>query len=211
MFERFRSLFRLLPEGQGPAAPWIDARMAGVAGYEELMTSAAGCSFDNGLYRLHSAVTGLAGQEDADAAFPEYSGRLAVFGFDWLGRQFALDSGRVENGEPLVMMLEPGTGEALEIPVGFVWFHDEEIVDYRNEALASEFFASWATANPDAVPLGASECVGYRVPLFLGGRDTVDNLEVTDFDVYWTITGQMRIQAKDLPAGTPIRGVTIDE
>jgi hypothetical protein len=110
-----------------------------------------------------------------------------------------------------VMMLEPGTGEALEIPSGFVSFHDEEFVDYRNEALASEFFASWATANPGAVPLQASECVGYRVPLFLGGRDTVDNLEVTDFDVYWTITGQLSIQARNLPAGTPIQGVTIDE
>ena len=39
----------------------------------------------------------------------------------------------------------------------------------------------------------------------VSGRDTVDNLEVSDFDVYWTITGQMRVQAKDLPAGTPIR------
>lgn len=211
MFERFRSQFRLLPEAQQAAAPWDDGRLGAVTGYVELMGSVAGCSFENGLYRLHSAETGPVGQEGADVAFPEYAGRLSVFGFDWLGRQFAVDFGRLDNGEPLVMLLEVGTGEALEIPVSFVGFHDEELVDYRNEALASEFFASWSSVHSDAVPLKSSECVGYRVPLFLGGRDTVENLEVTDFDVYWTVTGQMRVQSKDLPAGTSIRGVSTEE
>ena len=211
MFERFRSQFRLLPEGQQPVAPWDDGRLGAVTGHAELMASAAGCTFEGGLYRLHSAETGPVGQKVADAAFPEHAGRLSVFGFDWLGRQFALDFGRLEAGEPRVMMLEPGTGEALEIPVGFVLFHDEEIVDYRDEALASEFFESWLTAHPGGAALEVSQCVGYRVPLFLGGRDTVDNLEVTDFDAYWSITGQLRVQTKDLAAGTPFRGVSIQE
>jgi hypothetical protein len=65
--------------------------------------------------------------------------------------------------------------------VGSVSFHDEEIVDYRNEALASESFASWATANPDAVPLGASDCAGYRVPLFLGVATPSDSCHVGRF------------------------------
>jgi hypothetical protein len=211
MFERFRSEFRLLPEGQQPAPLWDDGRLGAVRGYTALMGSAAGCTFENGLYRLHSAETGPVGQADADAAFPPYAGRLSVFGFDWLGRQFALDFGRLKGGEPLVMMLEPGTGEALEIPAGFVDFHDEELVDYRDEALASEFFSAWAAAHPDAVPLSASQCVGYRVPLFLGGRDTLDNLDVTDLEVYWTITGQIRARSQDLPTGTPIRGVSLGE
>lgn len=34
------------------------------------------------------------------------------------------------------MMLEPGTGEALVVPVPFSAFHDEELVDYTEEALA---------------------------------------------------------------------------
>jgi hypothetical protein len=212
MFERFRSQFRLLPDHQEPGAPWDSkGRLGAVAGYSELMAFAAGCTFENGLYRLHSAKTGPTGQENADSAFPEYAGRLAVFGFDWLGRQFAADFGRQEHSEPLVMMLEPGTGEALEIPTNFLAFHDEELVDYRNEALASEFFAAWSELHPDALPLDSSMCVGYRVPLFLGGSDTAENLEVTDVDVYWTFAGQMRVQAKGLPAGTPIRGIVTDE
>ncbi len=86
-------------------------------------------------------------------------------------------------------MLEPGTGEALEIPVGFELFHNEELVDYRNEALAAEFFVQWRSTHVGAGPLNAADCVGYKVPLFLGGADAVENLELTDFEVYWDFCG----------------------
>jgi hypothetical protein len=36
-----------------------------------------------------------------------------------------------------------------------------------------------------------TECIGYRVPLFLGGSDTVENLEKVDLDVYWHLHGQL--------------------
>lgn len=32
-----------------------------------------------------------------------------------------------------------------------------------------------------------SQCAGYKVPLFLNGQDTLDNLEVSDMEVYWEI------------------------
>jgi hypothetical protein len=50
-----------------------------------------------------------------NGAFPDFATRACPFGSDWLGRLFAVDSARVENGEPLVLMMEPGTGEVLEI------------------------------------------------------------------------------------------------
>ncbi|MBJ7353947.1 MAG: DUF1851 domain-containing protein [Thermoleophilaceae bacterium] len=125
-------------------------------------------------------------------AFPEFAQRVCPFGYDWLGRQFAVDSGRVEDGQPQVLMLEPGTGEALEIPVDFAVLHDEELVEHSDAALASAFFRAWSEVNPDALPLLRSQCVGYKVPLFLGGNDTAENLEVSDIDVYWTICGQLR-------------------
>lgn len=210
MFERFSSLFTAdvgVPQG----GVWHDTALEAVAGYAELMGRFAGCSFDGGLYRLHSAVSGPIGQELAAAAFPEFAERVRVFGFDWLGRQAALDFGRVAEGEPQMLLLEPGTGEALEIPVGLEWFHDEEIVDYRNEALAGEFFAQWQAAQHGDASLKVVECVGYKVPLFLGGADVLENLELTDFEVYWDFSGQLRRQTRGLPAGTPIRGITVEE
>lgn len=110
---------------------------------------------------------------------------------DWLGRQFSLDITRGSPEDPQVLLFDVGAGEALEIPSPFSAFHDRELVANTDAALASEFFAEWLHAHSE--PIGFDRCVGYRVPLFLGGTDNIDNLELADLDVFWTLTGQLRI------------------
>ncbi len=105
-------------------------------------------------------------------------------------------------------MIEPGTGQVLEIPFSFQSFH-ENLDDLREPALAESFFSRWATANRDRVPLDLRACVGYKVPLFLGGPDEVDNLEVIDLGVYWSVCGQLRQGTKKLPPGASVREVSI--
>ena len=73
-----------------------------------------------------------------------------------------------------------GPAKILQIPMSFLDFHNSELVDQRAAVVASTFFNEWLAANPDALPLGPDRCVGYRVPLFLGGRDELANLEETD-------------------------------
>jgi hypothetical protein len=203
MFDRFVASFQVEPPGQKAGKPWADDRLLKITGYLELARRFAGCSFENGLYRIHDAVTGPQSASLIGDAFPRFSSRACPFGYDWLGRQFAADSGRREGGEPLVLLLEPGTGEALEIPFTFAAFH-EELAALQESALASSFFASWAGANPRCVPLSATQCAGYKIPLFLGGQDTVENLEVIDIDVYWSLSGQLRSGVRVLPPGTSI-------
>lgn len=212
MFDKFFSQIRTLPEGQpdGAAPFYINERLACVRGYRELMEVAAGRTFENGLYRLHDKASREVGQENARSAYPELGDRLEVFGYDWMGTQFAIDFGRLADGEPLVMMLEPGWGSALQVPASFVDLHEEEIVDRTDRALMSDLFNEWSSKNPQANPLGHSDCVGFRIPLSLGGSDGVDNLEVTDCDVYWSFAGQMRRQLDGAPDGTPIKSVVSD-
>jgi len=209
MFDRFLSSFAR-QQPREASRPWAPKGLT-VVGFRDLMARAAGCSFEKGLYRLHTARSGAGAEALVADAFPEFAGRAHCFGFDWLGRQFALDDHRRQGDEPLVLMLEPGTGEALEIPATFVTFHDEELVEFCNEALARQFFEDWAAANSRFLPLIFDQCAGYRVPLFLGGSDTVDNLEVIDLDVYWTMCGQLRRGARRMPAGTTIRELTIGD
>jgi len=45
----------------------------------------------------------------------------------------------------------------------------------------------------------------YKRPLFLGGSDTTDNLEISDLEVYWLLVGQLIREAKGLPSGTSVR------
>lgn len=139
MFERFGAKFRVAPTGQARGAAWRDPRLASVEGYTELVERFAGCTFEDGLYRLDDDLTG-----------------------------------------PL---------------------HDA--------ALAAGFFTEWMRSHPADVPLKRHECVGYRVPLFLGGKDSVDNLKTIDMDVYWSLCGQLRRGTRRLPEGTSIRELEI--
>ena len=122
---------------------------------------------------------------DVAAAFPEFAGRITVFGADWLGRVFARDTAR--GGD--VLLLEPGTGEALEIPVDLAEFEASELVDNPDAALAWSFYKEWRGSG-GAAP-GHGQCIAYRKPLFLGGEDMLGNLELADMAVYWSLTAQM--------------------
>ena len=53
-------------------------------------------------------------------------------------------------------------------------------------------------------------CVGYRIPLFLGGDDSLENMEVSDMEVYWDMTDQLWEAVKDLPEGTKIGNVSFE-
>lgn len=199
MFERFLAAFD--PDGSTGIAP-------AAATVSSWLDVAGGRSFADGLYRIHTKASASASDALVRHAFPEFAGRLSCFGYDWLGRQFATDTKRGERDDPEIMLCEPGTGEAFEIPVPFSLFHDTELVDYTEDALALSFFHQWRQAGGGAPSV--TECVGFKRPLFLGGSDIVSNMELSDLDVYWTIMGQLRRQAQGLPEGTRIAGVVRD-
>ncbi|WP_338523928.1 T6SS immunity protein Tdi1 domain-containing protein [Pseudomonas batumici] len=205
MFDRFMKLYSLDGNDGGFFMPsnfsfkCLEQRFDGVLGG----------SFNGGLYRLHSASEIKLWNHLVSEAFPDYAGRIFCFAYDWLGRQFALDGNRIKNGEPLILMLEPGTGEVLEIPVGFIQFHEEELVNYANEALAVDFFKQWL-ASGNLAP-SRKQSIGYSVPLFLGGADSLENLKCIDSEVYWSMSGQLLKTVRGLPSGTVVDIVSIEK
>jgi len=98
----------------------------------------------------------------------------------------------------------------LEVPSTFVGFHDEELIDYRDAALASESFHAWVVAHGGLVPLHRGQCVGYRIPLFLGGQDVIANFELADIEIYWSLCAQLLRQTQPLPPGTSISDVSLE-
>ena len=43
--------------------------------------------------------------------------------------------------------------------------------------------------------------------MFLGGQTRTELLEVTDMDVYWTLTAELLASSRALRAGTQITGI----
>lgn len=182
-----------------PAAAPAEAAAGLPPDVAELFERFGGCTFDDGLYRVHTAASSRMFTDLARQMFPEIAGDIGdCFGFDWLGRQFALRPGGA-------WLLEPGAGDARGIPdVGVAEFHNVVLVDQSDAALAVNFFEEWS-AKGGPLPITFSACVGYRIPLFLSGQDEVANLELTDMEVYWTLHGQLRQQIMNKPVGTKVR------
>ena len=206
MFEIFQSKYEKDNVKEGATTFSFDFPIK-AAGLLEFFECLSDYSYNGGLYRTHSFQNIEKWNHIVGEAFPEFSNRIFCFGFDWLGRQYALDNGRMETGEPLILMLEPGTAEVLEIPVNFIQFHDNELVEYANEALATEFFQEWLSTGNE--PPKRDQCIGYKKPLYLSGTDTIDNLELADLEVYWHTSSQLLKKIRDLSPGTPIDNITI--
>lgn len=182
LFKEFRSHYTEdrhdVTESDATLPADIESHAAGIT---ELLESSGGSSFDDGLYRLHSLADLGKWTTIVEQAFPQYKGHIVCFAYDWLGRQFALDQRKGKQWH--VLMIEPGTGDGIVIPASFADFHNVELVEYAEEALAEPFFDDWLESGGD--PLEPSQCVGYIKPLFQGGSDDLENLELTDMEAYW--------------------------
>ena len=104
-------------------------------------------------------------------------------------------------------MLEPGTGEVLEIPVSVADFHATELVEQAEAAAAVSFYRLWLSSGGKEPRY--DQCVGYKRPLYLGGIDDLSNLEMCDFDVYWSLAAQLLEAVRELPAGTNVASISI--
>ena len=136
-------------------------------------------------------MSGPVGQNLAEAMFPNFEKRARVFGFDWLGRQASIDLAREANGQPAVLLLEPDPGQALEVPVGFEDFHNNEIVDFpETQPFYRRSFNDGRTSIGRPFLFLPNVVLGTRFRHLSGGSDTVDNLAVEDFEVYRDLSGR---------------------
>jgi hypothetical protein len=190
--------------GSAPGTEDVEQAQSSV---REIVGTLGGVSLAGGLYRVFPAGSIASWTTVPAAAFPMYTDRAVVFGADWLGRLFAADSSRVTGSFPQVLMFDLGAREVLEIPCTVATMHVSEMLQAPDALLALPFYKDWRSISGDQLPLGLGECVGYQIPLWLGGADEVSNLERTDMDGYWSLVGQMKAQTTGLPAGTPIQGV----
>ena len=152
--------------------------------YETLLNNFEGMEFGDGIFRLFNKKDLYKWSEIVTESYPEFKNKFDLFGYDWLGRCFGIDL-RDRN----ILMFEIGTGEVLNIPCDILEFLNVEIPIYNDACLASTFYKEWIEYYGKKVKL--NDCIGYKIPLFLGGEDGISNLEEIDMEVYWSITGQL--------------------
>lgn len=182
----------------------LEPHAPGIKAFFEMYS---GVTFNNGVYRIHPVGQIAKWTAIAEEMFPKYKKRIACFGSDWRGVQFALNAARKEDGQFQVQLLDGATGESLNIPANFATFHNVELVEYANDSLATKTYGEWLAGGGKSPSL--LECVGYKKPLQLGGADDNSNLEVTDMEVYWSFCTQIQQQTNTLAEGTKVDGIEL--
>jgi len=174
------------------------------ADIKRLFDECGGYSFRKGLYRIHNVNSSFHWAVLIRNYFTKYS-KIVPFGYDWMGRQFAVDPTR----ENYILMFDPATAEDFELNQSLTLFHNEDLIDERETFLAEHLF------NEVIKFLGINEisyhdCAGYKTPLFLNGSDALNNYEISNMEVYWEMQRQIYHQIKDLPPGTKINSIRIE-
>jgi hypothetical protein len=70
-------------------------------------------------------------------------------------------------------------------------FHQRRVSELRNAGMILE----------------AGQVYSHKTPLALGGTDELNNIEATDLEVHFSVSGQIFEQVSALPEGTKISGI----
>lgn len=164
-----------------------------------------GRSFNHGLIRFHSSVSRpLWARIIKDHIRLNPSETLPLF-FDWEGKNifYHRESGRT-------YFVDPSTNEVDWLTESIPELLEKVCSDEGPDILDEEDFEV-ARQHLGEPSLGFDECMGFVLPLFLGGSEEPSNREVTDMEVFWEINRQLAEQTKDLTVGTAIEGIELKD
>ena len=125
----------------------------------------------------------------------------------WLANRFGdlflvLDKGKVQ-------MLDLGAGTLKTVAASRDQFYEQ----IGEEEIAESCLLISLTDKcvADGMVPRKKECYSFKIIPALGGQFEVDNVEVTDISVHYSISGQLHEQIKDLPAGTKVGKIQVSD
>ena len=151
---------------------------------DELFSKYGGLSVDLGVFKIHTYSSSNKWTTIIADTFPDYKDKIIVFGFDWLGKQYARHI-----SEEIVYMFDIATRQVFLLETNVETFFNVDLIEFANDTIQTEMFLEW---NKEKKHIKFNQIVGFKIPLFLGGKDTIDNYELIDAEVDWEINKQIR-------------------
>jgi len=157
--------------------------------FQEFWTRFNGCLVGDGLFQIFTPELSSQWHDQMQQFWPEFPFRGLCFGANSLGQIFFAEPGIVENSKLPIGFFSPTDGDVSLISDSMEEFIGQTISDSEehNEVFLLLFFKEWLADGNQPPKYG--ECLGYVRPLFFGGKDVNENMEIIDMDVYWTVTG----------------------
>lgn len=138
-------------------------------------TALGGRSFGDGVFRVFERSDLEGWHRVVSGCFTKLRSEFNLIGYDWMGRCFAVDQ-RDGDGKELVVLGNRNSR--------YVLYRERRGSLPERGYAESERGVSWGRevsgVAGGACAVGRMECGGYRIPLFLGGEDSLENMEVSD-------------------------------
>jgi len=164
----------------------------------ELFEKYPGTIFNDGLFKILSIGSFYLWTNLTFEYFKRFKGNSYCFAFDWLGRQYAVN---YLKNKTTILILDPATAEAFEVEKNIELFLNEDLVENKDYLFDIEKYYHLRKMFSH---FKFEECFGFKQFLFLGGKDQVDNFEITDMEVYWELNYQIYLKTRNLPPGTKL-------
>jgi hypothetical protein len=159
------------------------------ASLSELLARFGDALISNGAYGLLTAETAQKLTPVCLEFFPTFRGAVIVFARDWLSNLYGADFSRIQANKPIVVVFDINSGEAFNTHLDIHQFHETVALDDPQMCFDVDLYQEWCQ---EQAPLTLiTRCVGYTIPLALGGADDLTNMAETDLEVYWSLTGQI--------------------
>lgn len=173
--------------------------------YKELLLDCGGKSYDDGLYTIHTFKDSLKWTDLLSQYYGKFKDEIISFGHDWMGRQFCVPT----QSNECILMFDPATQEDFFIDDNLLNFHNTILYNDKIEFLAQDLFEK-ALRHLKIVAIDYKKCIGFKIPLFLGGKEEISNYQICDLEVYWDFEYQLFHQVKNVPDGTKVNQVLIN-
>lgn len=148
-----------------------------------------GASFNDGELRIVDANNIRQWQENILKIFDIGVETTVPLAYDWLGRIFCFQVATPENPRHIKMYV-PYSANSFEIPCSLEDFFNNVLINNREAAIEAALFSHFKKSLKFH-SLPNNKCVGLIKPTFLGGDLSIENMEISDIEVYWDILGQI--------------------
>ena len=120
-------------------------------------------------------------------------------------------------GDAFLQDAGDGTVHLLDVGANQIGFIAESVDEFKELLSDRNFVGKYFNVQVigdlrlKGLVLKPRQIYSFITPAVLGGQYALDNIEIADIAVHFSIAGQIGRQVKDVPPGTPIKSIAIEE
>ncbi len=171
-FEKFKNKFKIFSLCNSKK----ETTNTGINVINEVFLNIGGAVYENGLFEIYDIQKSKVFSNIVEEEFENTKGKIVCFARDWLNNQLC-----ITNYEPYnVLLFDLNFKEIYHLDINIKQFFENKIIEEYESIFLLNYYQDFLELNG---ALECGKCAGYKIPLILGGVDSIDNMDIVDCEV----------------------------